>query len=129
MEIKYRCKISNDGRALIEEIIEKILNQEDNHSMRKKIEKEMDAVVAVRYTTKTPNGVVVLRFQKKNVDYHELVIPKLVDENEMKKKGLKSKYANESSVGPGHHIVWSLNLGTFFTVGGKGGADTEVFLR
>lgn len=129
MEIKYRCKISNDGKALIEKIIEKILNQEDNHSMRKKIEKEMDAVVAVRYTTKTPNGVVVLRFQKKNVDYHELVIPKLVDENEMKKKGLKSKYADESSVGPGHHIVWSLNLGTFFTVGEKDGTNTEVFLR
>lgn len=129
MEIKYRCKISNDGKALIEEIIEKILNQEDNHSMRKKIEKEMDAVVAVRYTTKTPSGVVVLRFQKKNVDYHELVIPKLVYESEMKKKGLKSKYADESSVGPGHHIVWSLNLGTFFTVGEKDGADTEVFLR
>jgi len=113
MEIKFRCKASEEGQKVVREIVEKILDAND----RSLIEEKMDAIVSVKYSTKHPNGVVVLRFQVKDVGFGRLTIPPLSEDN-----------ASSDSIGPAHHIVWTRKLDKFFRVVESKGKDTIIEL-
>ena len=82
---------------------------------------KIEAIWFIRYTSKTPDGEVVLRFQEESTNYGRLEIPKLSDDEE------DDRYT-EGSVGPLKYVIWTIRFSDIFKIEGKG-MSARVFVR
>jgi len=108
-------------KKLMKDIVNAIY--EKNKSMfNNECEDKIEAIWFIRYTSKTPSGEVVLRFQEASTEYGRLEIPSLSDDEE------DERYF-ETSVGPMKHIIWSIRFGDVFEISEGKGMNARVFKR
>lgn len=118
-EIKFI--VPDPVKKLMKDIVSVIY--EKNKSMfDNECEDAIEAIWFIRYTSKTPDGEVVLRFQEASTEYGRLEIPSLSDDEE------DERYF-ETSVGPMKHIIWSIRFGDVFKISEGKGMNARVFKK
>lgn len=119
IEIKFIA--SDASKKLMNDIVKAIY--ERNKSMfDNECDDKIEAIWFIRYTSKTPDGEVVLRFQEESTNYGRLEIPRLSDDEE-------GERFLESNVGPMKHIIWSIKFGDVFEITEGRGMLARVFRR
>lgn len=115
IEIKFRVS------STVEELMKKLATTlyEANREMLEKPGEEIEAIFSIRYTSKSLDGDIVLRFQKASVDYGRLVLPALSENDE-------SEWCQERTIGPLRHTIWSIKLNDLFKISYGKGMDAVV---
>jgi len=118
IEIKF---IASDSSKKLMNGIVKAIYERNKSMFDNECDDKIEAIWFIRYTSKTPDGEVVLRFQEETTNYGRLEIPRLSDDEE------DDRYT-ESSVGPLKYVIWTLRFSDIFKIEGKG-MSARVFVR
>lgn len=118
IEIKF---IASDSSKKLMNGIVKAIYERNKSMFDNECDDKIEAIWFIRYTSKTPDGEVVLRFQEESTNYGRLEIPRLSDDEE------DDRYT-ESSVGPLKYVIWTLRFSDIFKIEGKG-MSARVFVR
>lgn len=118
IEIKF---IASDSSKKLMNGIVKAIYERNKSMFDNECDDKIEAIWFIRYTSKTPDGEVVLRFQEESTNYGRLEIPRLSDDEE------DDRYT-ESSVGPLKYVIWTIRFSDIFKIEGKG-MSARVFVR